>query len=216
MIFADLGIDKIENLSLKDALYIKIRDLIINNELKVGEKINKDELAQRFGVSPTPINDALNRLVGEHYLALESRKGYFVREYDRKEYRDLFAMRAAVEGMAAKLVCEDNNNDHIEEIIHSFDNFTEDTVDSNIEAYIEADMQFHARILKYSNNALFLETAQSVGFLWRSYQKGLAKDAKTSFKEHMSIIAAFKDKNGDKAQKQMINHLMRSRNQFLD
>ena len=216
MKFTDFGVEKIENRSLKDTLYIRIRDLILNNEFAIGEKITKDDLAKRFGVSPTPVNDALNRLVGEHYLALESRKGYFVREYDRKEYRDLFAMRAAIEGMAAKLICEQNNEEHISELVHMFDAFNEDNVNDNEEAYIEADMNFHAKIIMYSENSLFLETAQSQGFLWRSYQKGLAKNPSTSLREHMAIIEAFKIKDGDRAQKAVLDHLMHSREKFRD
>lgn len=216
MKFTDFGVEKIENRSLKDTLYIKIRDLILSNEFEIGEKITKDDLAKRFGVSPTPVNDALNRLVGEHYLTLESRKGYFVREYDKKEYRDLFAMRAAIEGMAAKLICEIGNSEHLEELIHMFDAFNEENVKNDEEAYIEADMNFHAKIIIYSENSLFIETAQSQGFLWRSYQKGLAKDPRVSLKEHMTIIEAFKEKNGDNAQKAVLAHLMHSREKFMD
>lgn len=216
MKFTNFGVEKIENRSLKDTLYIKIRDLILNNEFEIGEKITKDDLAKRFGVSPTPVNDALNRLVGEHYLSLESRKGYFVREYDKKEYRDLFAMRAAIEGMAAKLICDENNNRHLDELIHMFDSFNDDNVNDAEEAYIEADMNFHAKIIMYSENTLFMETAQSQGFLWRSYQKGLAKDPVVSLKEHMAIIDAFKHRDGDRAQTAMQAHLMHSREKFKD
>lgn len=216
MKFTDFGVEKIENRSLKDTLYIKIRDLILNNEFEIGEKITKDDLAKRFGVSPTPVNDALNRLVGEHYLSLESRKGYFVREYDKKEYRDLFAMRAAIEGMAAKLICDENKKEHLDELIHMFDAFNDENVNDDEEAYIEADMNFHAKIIIYSENTLFMETAQSQGFLWRSYQKGLAKDPKVSLKEHMAIIDAFRERDGDRAQTAVLAHLMHSREKFKD
>ncbi len=216
MKFTDFGVERIENKSLKDTLYIKIRDLILNNEFAIGEKITKDDLAKRFGVSPTPVNDALNRLVGEHYLTLESRKGYFVKEYSKKEYRDLFEMRAAIEGMAAKLICEKNNKDNIEELVHMFDAFTKDNVKDNEESYIDADMDFHSKIIIYSGNSLFMETAQSQGFLWRSYQKGLAKDPAVSLEEHMAIIEAFKKKDGDGAQKAVLAHLMHSREKFMD
>ena len=77
-------------------------------------------------------------------------------------------------------------------------------------------MNFHAKIIIYSENALFIETAQSQGFLWRSYQKGLAKDPAVSLKEHMAIIDAFKKKNGDEAQKAVLAHLMHSRQKFKD
>ncbi len=216
MKFTNFGVEKIENRSLKDTLYIKIRDLILNNEFEIGEKITKDDLAKRFGVSPTPVNDALNRLVGEHYLSLESRKGYFVREYDKKEYRDLFAMRAAIEGMAAKLICDENNSQHLDELIHMFDSFNDDNINDAEEAYIEADMNFHAKIIMYSENTLFMETAQSQGFLWRSYQKGLAKDPVVSLKEHMAIIDAFRARDGDRAQTAVLAHLMHSREKFKD
>jgi DNA-binding GntR family transcriptional regulator len=72
---------RIENKSLRQNVYEKIRDLIDTGELVFGEKINKIDLAERFSVSQTPINDALNRLVGENYLIQQSRKGYYAVSY---------------------------------------------------------------------------------------------------------------------------------------
>ena len=88
---------KLENKSVKDYIYEKIKELLENNEFVIGEKINKNYLATRFNISLTPINDALNRLVGENYLVQLPRKGFFVKEFSPKELCDLFEMRAALE-----------------------------------------------------------------------------------------------------------------------
>ena len=76
---------KIDNTSLKSYVYNEIKQMIYAGKFPLDQKINKAELAEHFNSSLTPINDALNRLVGEKFLTLESRKGYFVREFSVEE-----------------------------------------------------------------------------------------------------------------------------------
>ena len=114
---------KLENKSVKDYIYDKIKELLENNDFEIGEKINKNDLANRFNISLTPINDALNRLVGENYLVQYPRKGFFVKEFSAKELCDLFEIRAGLEGIAIRLCCEKASNEELNELRHTFDIF---------------------------------------------------------------------------------------------
>jgi DNA-binding GntR family transcriptional regulator len=206
--------NRLDNRVLRDAIYEHIREMIENNEFLLDEKINKIDLAKKFNVSSTPINDALNRLVGEHYLVQRNRKGYYVREYDAKEMRDFFEMRAALEGLAASLVCQRANDEDITRLTTIFDGFSSPIPESRRIEYVETDQRFHRTILEKSGNKLILDAAESTGFLWRSYQKGLVRNMETSFKEHKEIIVALKERDGVLAQKKMMSHLLRSSREY--
>ena len=86
----------IENIVLNDYLYTEIKKMIDEGTLKVGEKILKPELAKRFNVSLTPINGAINRLVGEGYIEQEARKGCSVKGLSKTEICQAFDRIVAV------------------------------------------------------------------------------------------------------------------------
>jgi DNA-binding GntR family transcriptional regulator len=206
---------KLENKSVKDYIYDKIKELLENNEFVVGEKINKNDLAIRFNISLTPINDALNRLVGENYLIQQPRKGFFVKEFSPKELCDLFEIRAGLEGIAIRLCCERASDEDIENLIHSFDSFENDMDSNMIKQYTKADKDFHKKIIFLAENPLISQVRNSLGFLNRSYQKGLVKPMHDSLLEHHAIIEALKARDGEKAQKAMEQHLLNSRDKIV-
>lgn len=206
---------KLENRSVKDYIYDKIKELLENNEFAIGEKINKNDLANRFNISLTPINDALNRLVGENYLVQYPRKGFFVKEFTPKELCDLFEIRAGLEGIAIRLCCERGSDEELNQLIHAFDIFENGIDTSMIKEYTQIDKEFHKKIIFLAKNPLISQVRNSLGFLSRSYQKGLMKPMEISFEEHHKIIEALKERNGKKAQKAMENHLLGSRDRII-
>lgn len=206
---------KLENRSVKDYIYDKIKELLENNEFAIGEKINKNDLANRFNISLTPINDALNRLVGENYLVQYPRKGFFVKEFTPKELCDLFEIRAGLEGIAIRLCCERGSDEELNQLIHAFDIFENGIDTSMIKEYTKIDKEFHKKIIFLAKNPLISQVRNSLGFLSRSYQKGLMKPMEISLDEHHKIIEALKERNGKKAQKAMENHLLGSRDRII-
>jgi DNA-binding GntR family transcriptional regulator len=207
---------KLENRSVKDYIYDRIKQLLENNEFVVGEKINKNDLASKFNISLTPINDALNRLVGENYLVQYPRKGFFVKEFSPKELCDLFEIRAGLEGIAVRLCCERASDEDLNELIHSFDIFENNMQDSMIKQYTRIDKDFHQKIIFLAHNPLISQVRNSLGFLNRTYQKGLIKPMKDSLLEHNEIIAGLKLRDGKKAQIAMEIHLLGSRDRILN
>jgi len=206
---------KLENKSVKDYIYDKIKELLENNDFEIGEKINKNDLANRFNISLTPINDALNRLVGENYLVQYPRKGFFVKEFSAKELCDLFEIRAGLEGIAIRLCCEKASNEELNELIHTFDIFENNIGESMRKEYIQIDKEFHKKIIFLADNPLISQVRNSLGFLSRSYQKGLMKPMENSLSEHHRIIDALKNRDAKMAQKAMEDHLLGSRDRII-
>jgi DNA-binding GntR family transcriptional regulator len=207
---------RIENKSLRQNVYEQIRALIDSGELAFGEKINKIDLAERFSVSQTPINDALNRLVGENYLIQQSRKGYYVKEFDFQEFCNLFEMRAGLEGIAARLCCERATEEEMQILVSAFDDFTLPMDEDQRALYIKTDKQFHRNILKFAKNQTIMDALYTTGFLNRSYQKGLVRGPEITLDEHKRVVQAFKNRDGEGAQRYMVEHLFNSRNVFRD
>jgi DNA-binding GntR family transcriptional regulator len=206
---------KIENKALRQYVYEHIRDLLDNGDLPVGEKINKSELCKQFNVSQTPVNDALNKLVGESYLEEIPRKGYFVREFNLEEQALLFEIRAGIEGIAIRLCCERATDAELKELVHSFDGFGNLHDESELKMYLKADKRFHRLLIKYSRNPKLQEILDSRSFISRTYQKGLMKSYSQSLNEHKIITTALTNRDKDTAATAIVNHLLSSRDYIV-
>ena len=203
--------EAIDNISLKSFIYLEIKKMIYKGQFPVGEKINKAELAKKFETSLTPINDALNRLVGESFLTFESRKGYFVKEISIEEMIDFFELRASLEGMALRLCAESLEDDMIDEIANVFPEFKFPLSEEDHIRYQNCDNTFHSLIVEYSENHYIKQIMNSLGVLAKSYQKGLIRQPEETYPEHLEMIEALKQRDGDKAQTLMNHHHLYTR-----
>jgi DNA-binding GntR family transcriptional regulator len=202
----------IESRILTDHVYDKIRLMIEDGVLKPGAKINKRELEIALGVSQTPINDALSRLSGQKIIEQRSRRGYFVRDYSCKELIDIFAARAAVEGMAARL-CVDNATDEGDRrrSRHCSPDVSFPLDDEAYHEYEMNDRTFHSRVILYSRNQMIAEMNEQFGYIVKAATKGLIRPPEDTIDEHRAIVAALRARDARLAGELMTEHHMNSR-----
>lgn len=198
---------KIRRTVLSDAVYDRLKSLVLEGDLTPGEKLQKGELAAMIGVSLTPVNDALNRLAGEGYLELRGGQGFFVREYSADDLREIFAVRAGLEGIAAR-ICATEHRGELEHVLRLFDGFTHPLSDKEAHAYYLADKEFHGGLLSRCGNTFMSQINDTYAYMMRSYQKGLLRSPEETLDEHQQIIEAIRAGNGEAAQLAMTNHLI--------
>ena len=87
----------------QELIYEKLYSAIVNNELKPGEHIILNDIAEQLGTSRTPVREALRQLESEGLVILESHKGFVVAELESDKIVELYMMRAVLEGLAARL-----------------------------------------------------------------------------------------------------------------
>ena len=192
---------------LSEVVYERITQMLFDGLYPPGTPITRKELAERLAVSPTPVGEAIARLMGEGIIEQTGRSGYRVREFSYENLESLYAVRAGVEGIAVRLCIENAADEELEGICHCFDDFfvaDASTIDTT--AYMKADQRFHRRIVSVSDNPYIVNYNRSYEFLLRSYQKGLLRDPKDTIDEHRLIIAAIRERDADTAQTRMISH----------
>jgi DNA-binding GntR family transcriptional regulator len=91
--------------SLHDALTPNLRGMILDGDLKPGDKIAEKQLCERFGVSRTPLREALKVLAAEGLIELLPQRGAVVAKISEEEVRELFPIMAALEALAGELAC---------------------------------------------------------------------------------------------------------------
>src|SRR3954447_22937229 len=95
-----------KHLTLRERILETIRDAILTGTLRPGEKVAEPELAERFGISRTPIREAFRQLESEGYLTVIPRKGAVVVSFSEKDIEEFYAIKSILEGYAAKRACD--------------------------------------------------------------------------------------------------------------
>ena len=111
-------------LPLRDVVFNTLRQAILRGELKPGERLLEIQLANKLGVSRTPIREAIRKLELENLVIMIPRKGAVVAEITEKSLRDVLEVRRALEELAIRLACEKMTDSEIKELIEEISSVT--------------------------------------------------------------------------------------------
>jgi DNA-binding GntR family transcriptional regulator len=206
------SMDKIIYADLSQQAYRKLKAMILNEELKPGEKIRQEKIAEMLGVSRTPLHKAFQMLENELLVQSIPRKGIFVKTPDMQEIVDAFECREGIEGMAIRRAARVIKKSQVDKLYALFAPFLENAKKADLTRYQDADHTFHNTIIKISGNKILAKMELLANILHRTYLKGLIRPPLETLPEHMAIIDALKNHDADKAEKGIREHFRKSRN----
>lgn len=198
--------------TLIQPIYDKVKSMILNNELKQGQKIVQEKLAGELGVSRTPLNRALQMLEFEMLLESVPRRGIYVKKISLKEMLDVFDCREGLEAVAARLVALKNDPTVVVKLEKLFEPFTNSESKIKASAYRSADTRFHTELIHasgnwYLNRLYFFDNLSS-----KIIQMGLVRPPEETLEEHLRIIDAIRHNNPLLAAEEAALHIRKSRN----
>ncbi|WNJ17862.1 GntR family transcriptional regulator [Pontibacter sp. G13] len=203
-----------EHVELVDRIYLKIRQMIFNQELKPGQKLVQEKLAAQLGISRSPLLKALQKLESEMLVESIPRRGMYVKQMDPAEIQDIFQCRAVIEGLSARLCAERLTPDQIQTLKDCFAGFDGDgPIDPK--TYAESDRAFHTHLMQWSGNAVVLRLEILSHIHLSAYQVGLLRTPSETLGEHLAIIDALEAGNGTLAEQLMRTHIEDSLAAFL-
>ena len=141
-----------EYLPLRDVVFNTLRQAILRGELKPGERLMEIQLANKLGVSRTPIREAIRKLELEGLVLMIPRKGAEVAEITEKNLMDVLEVRKALEELAAQLACERIHEEQIEELRVAAKEFELTLKTGDVTKIAEADVKFHDIIFAATDN----------------------------------------------------------------
>tara|TARA_B110000003_G_scaffold21776_1_gene21048 strand:- start:207 stop:848 length:642 start_codon:yes stop_codon:yes gene_type:complete len=194
-----------------DQLIETLKSEIYKGVLKPGDQLEETSLADRFGVSRTPIREAVRSLVDLGLLETRSRKGAFVRVATAKELIDLFEVAAELEALACRLSAERLTDDTSLEIQNSLQECEEAAKVGDISSYAVGNLRFHAAIRDASGNLWLKSELSEIEVRinpYRSMPYKMHNRLAKSIQEHREIQNAILDANADKAANLMRDHIM--------
>lgn len=142
-----------EYLPLRDVVFNTLRQAILRGELKPGERLMEIQLANKLGVSRTPIREAIRKLELEGLVLMVPRKGAEVAEITEKNMLDVLEVRKALEELAAELACERITKEQIQEMKVAAREFENTLKSGDVTKIAEADVRFHDVIIFATDNS---------------------------------------------------------------
>jgi len=188
--------------TLREKILETIREAIINGTLKAGEKVAEPELAERFGISRTPIREAFRQLESEGYLTVIPRKGAVVTSLSERDVEELFALKSLIEGYAARLAATSLTEKEITRLEWINDRLQQLCKEGDVKTFFRMDTEFHELFIKAAGNLKLCEFhSQMLKKINRLRMASLSLPGRMeiSVDEHRKIISAFKAGDGERA-----------------
>ena len=151
-----------EYLPLRDVVFNTLRQAILRGELKPGERLMEIQLANKLGVSRTPIREAIRKLELEGLVLMIPRKGAEVADISEKSLRDVLEVRKALEELAVQLACDKITKEEIEDLKKAAEDFKKILKSRDITEIAEADVRFHDIIFMATDNQKLVQLLNSL------------------------------------------------------
>ena len=205
---------------LIDSVYARLRDLILSNVLRAGQKLVDRDLAEQLGVSRTPIREALGRLAMMGLVEARSRRGYYVKQYTAEEMSDLYEFRRILEVSAARLAAENAEPSHLSEferLLSESDELANNP--GNHAETVKLDLQIHDLIARASGNEALHRAIQNLMdkvmcFIWVDWVDSATADAVSiaaAHSEHKGLIERIIGGDADGAAQYLGEHIDNAR-----
>jgi DNA-binding GntR family transcriptional regulator len=195
---------KIKRTFVRQEAYLKLREWILNGELAPGVKLRDKELAERLGVSRTPIREAILRLEDEGLVQTKPNLSTHVSSIDFHDAFHLYSIVWTLEKLAITQAIGLVEEKHIQSMMDANEIFLESMKKQDRIFALRADYDFHSIYIKLSKNTELEKIISELKVkLMRLdlYYFDKVKDAHLSYQEHQMIIEAFREKNLEKALK---------------
>ncbi len=200
----------IEHVDLSQLAYQHIKSQILNGELKKGQKLVQEKIAESLGISRMPLHKALQMLESEFLVEAIPRKGYLVKKFDYKELIDAFECREVLEGLAARKLAQSPDHDEIADNLSSFFEPFLNQKKIDIPKYRQADQDFHNAVRHLSDNVVLKKLDALGNYLKMTFSLGLVREPVETIAEHYEIINAIREGDAVKAESSIRKHASNS------
>ncbi|WP_255780380.1 GntR family transcriptional regulator [Dactylosporangium sp. AC04546] len=196
----------------------QLRERILGGEYAPGERLGEVDLAEKLGVSRTPVREALRRLSAEGLVELTTNKGARVVEYPREDLDHIFEIRARLEGLAARAAATTASAADLDRLDAIATELKEHSEAGRLEEVYRLNADYHATLNGLAGSPVVAATvAQLVhaSVLMRTLHAFDEAALRRSANHHLEIVAALRARDGDWAEAVMRAHLLSARASLL-
>jgi len=210
----DLFDQKKENKSLTSLIFDKIREDILNDKYRPGEKIVEAKLAEELGVSRTPVREALKQLELDGLIDNIPNRGVVVKGVTTQDIKDIYTIRIAIEGVAVRWAIERMEDEELDELKEIYELMEFYTFKKDVDKIFELNTKFHETIYKATKSRYLEQILKDFQlFIKATRNKSLRCEGRMqeALEEHKAIIDAFIERDSEEAVEAIVKHVNSSK-----
>lgn len=203
--------------SLADSVFERIEADILSGKYRKGETFTESKLSELFGVSRTPIREAIRRLEQENLINITT-KGVEILGIERTDIEDIYEIRGRIEGLAAKKSAKSITDDDLKKLCEIIDLQEFYTLKGLPEKIRDTDSEFHEMIYAVCGSNIYLSVLSNLHKRIKKYRRLSIQDperAQKAVEEHRGIYEALAAHNGDLAEQLAAEHIANARDNIL-
>lgn len=204
--------------SLTIRVQTAIEEMIMNGELRGGDRVNEIALSEKFGTSRGPLREACRALAQEGLLVAIPNRGVFVRELDLREALEVYDIRSALDELMGRLIAEQATETQIATLFDLVDKMDRAAAARDLESYYPTNLDFHNALLAYANNRRLERLYRGlIKELHLFRRKGLLQSGsmRISNEEHRQIVEAIASRDPILAGVTMKSHVLAAKQRLL-
>jgi DNA-binding GntR family transcriptional regulator len=200
--------------SFKSRAYAALKDAIVSMDVyrsRADIRLDERRLASDFGISRTPVREAMAQLEREGFVRAVPRRGIYVVRKTKREVIEMITAWAALESMAARLLTESADAEEIAALRTMFTKFENGELHARLDEYSEVNIEFHQTIIRMSRNTVLIALAENLFTHMRMIRRktiGEQDRADRSIRDHMTIIQALEARDTKRAEELVRNHAL--------
>lgn len=196
------------HLTLREKIVETVRNAIVNGQIPAGARVAEPELADRFGISRTPIREAFRQLESEGFITVIPRKGAIVASLSAKDISDFYDLKMVLEGYAARCAAKVLTEKELTKMEAVNRQMEIASTKKDLRKVLSLHNEFHEIFLKSCGNEKLYSIVQNMVMQFQRFRLILAMRGKLegSIRQHREIIEAFRRQDADLAESLVIKN----------
>lgn len=203
-----------DGLPSSERVYRDLKEMIIAGELEPGSRLVELDLAARFGVSRTPVREALKRLAAGHLVVGDPPRGLVVRTPEAAEVEEVYLVREVLDGLAARLAAQRITPDEVHRLRDILDRMRRAIQQNRTDVVVNANIAFHDVIYRIAGNQTLSRLGQDLSnFVRRFSAEAFSSRARVEavLREHETLLEAVASRDPEAAERASGAHLRTAR-----
>ena len=203
--------------SLREKIFLKLRQDILDGKYKAGDSLVELKLAEEMGVSRTPVREAIRQLELEGLVFSIPNKGVFVEGITSQDIEDIYAIRECMEGLAARWAIERMDDQSLKELENLCELMEFYTGKGDLDRVGELNSKFHDLIFESTNSKPLKQILSDFQYYIGNIRLASLKSpgrAEQSLNEHKAIVEAFKDRDVERGERVLVEHIRNTRRNY--
>lgn len=205
--------------ALHEAVAARLRDMIVEDRLKPGARLNERELCERLGISRTPLREAFRVLATEGLISLLPNRGAQVVTLSSEDVRDTFDVMGALEGLSGELACRHVTDADVAALRTMHDEMVSHHARGDLPNYYRINRIIHERINAIAGNPTLTRTYRALNDRLHAlrFRSNYIKDKwDHAVAEHGEMLEALAARDGERLRRILVGHLAHKRDAVLE